>query len=155
MLKMDLRKLINYFSSKSRIERKEKNIAYKNKKYNDYSDAELQLKIDELEDKEKNTKGILSFINVALLTLIAGVITYVFKKISLFILTSYHLKPQQMNSVVTVQLGQLIDIGMGGIFILMLLIIIVCYNIKRNNRATTIRYLKKRLNGDSGNGLWW
>lgn len=85
----------------------------------------------------------LSFINVALLTLIAGVVTYVFKKISLFILTSYHLKPQQMNSVVTVQLGQLIDIGMGGIFILMLLIIIVCYNIKRNNRATTIRYLKK------------
>ncbi|MCT3249985.1 hypothetical protein [Lactiplantibacillus plantarum] len=140
MLKMDLRKLINYFSSKSRIERKEKIIAYKNKKYNDYSDAELQLKIDELEDKEKNTKGILSFINVALLTLIAGVITYVFKRISLFILTSYHLKPQQMDSVVTVQLGQLIDIGMGGIFILMLLIIIVCYNIKRNNRATTIRY---------------
>lgn len=56
MLKMDLRKLINYFSSKSRIERKEKIIAYQNKKYNDYSDAELQLKIDGLEDKEKILK---------------------------------------------------------------------------------------------------
>lgn len=152
-VEQSVRKFVHYFSAKSKIERQEKIIAYRTKKYADFSDKQLQLKINDLETKEKTAKSFSTVLNVALFSAVAGVAVYVFRQFSLWMLDMYHLNSEKGIPMEAVQFSKLVDIGLGGLILLVMLLFWLWYNHNRNERVRLLRALKDQLGKDQNHEL--
>ncbi|MFJ1526067.1 hypothetical protein ABMS27_11880 [Lactiplantibacillus plantarum] len=152
-IKRFFRKFVAYFSAKAKIERKEKIISYRTKKYAGFSKEQLKLEIDDMEDKEKTAKSIFTFLNIAVFSAVAGVLIYIFKQLSLWILAMHHVQSQKGISTEAIQFSKLVDVGLGTLLIVLLLLFLFWYNTRRNSKTLVLRALKKELKRMSQNEL--
>lgn len=152
-LKRFFREFMTYFSAKAKVERKEKIIAFRTKKYAGFSTEQLNLEIMELERKEDTAKSLSTFLNVATFSGVIAAVVYIFREFSLWIVTKNHVSSQKGISQETLQFGKLVDIGLGVIAIAMLLIFLAWYSDRRNERAIVIHVLKNKLGKDLSHEL--
>lgn len=137
--------LFTYLSTKSRLERKRKVIAYRSRKYDDLTADELQLAITELENAQTASKTYASFFNLAAISSIVGGLIYAFKTFSEYLLIANGVKKVGSLSKEAVQFGRVVDIMDVGIFIIIAILFIVWFNSSRAMRALVIQNLKKRV----------
>ena len=137
--------LFTYLSTKNRLARKRKVIAYRSRKYDDLMPDELQLAITELENAQTTSKTYASFFNLAVISSIVGGLIYTFKTFSEYLLIANGVKKVGSLSKEAVQFGRVVDIMVVGIFIIIAILFIVWFNISREMRALVIQNLKKRV----------